>query len=150
MDKIKVTWQVTRHFGNEDVTLTLEGESVFGSTLIDTDLLQGKAQEIFAHYINSYVPKGMANPMGGAKKEEEIIPADKLEVKVEKGKRLFKVYGGKYSKHGVPFYDEHIRMGAVQPEDIPDVGWDLRGKYNMIVQLEGGQPKRVLKLVKVV
>ena len=150
MDKVKITWTVTRKFGHEDVTLTLEAEEAFGSVLIATDLLQSKAIDIFKHYINNYVPKMQSQPgIGQQKTNVEILPAERLGVEAKDGKRLFKVYGGKFSKHGVPFYDEHIKAGNVQPEDIPDVGWDLKGKYNYEVEMDGKSPKRVLRLIKV-
>ena len=150
MDKVKVTWSVTRKIGNEDITLTLEGEEVFGSVLIATDLLMGKAIDTFKHYINNYAPNPTNNPgVGQTASNTEVLPADKLVVRMEDGKRLYKVFGGKYSKHGVPFYDEHIIAGGVEPKDIPDVGWNLKGKYNYQVEVQDGKPKRVLKLIKV-
>jgi hypothetical protein len=151
MDKVKITWTVTRKIGLQDVTLTLESEAPFGTSLIEIDLLQGKCEEAIKHYINQYVPKMAVAPKPGVGQvgETETLPADRLEVRVEKGVRLFRVMGGKYGKHGVPFYDEHIKMGGVEPKDIPDVGWNLKDKYTFTVELEGGKPKRVLSINKV-
>lgn len=151
MDKVKITWTVTRKFGNEDCTLTLEAEEVFGSALIAADLLQSKAIDTFKHYINNYAPSMQQQPngVGQSSSTVERLPADRLEVRMESGKRLYKVFGGKYSKHGVPFYDEHILKGGVEPKDIPDTGWKLTGKYDFEVEIEGGKPKRVLRLIKV-
>lgn len=151
MDKVKITWTVTRKFGNEDCTLTLEAEEVFGSAMIGADLLQSKAIDIFKHYINNYAPTMKQQPDGVGQSSSTIerLPAERLNVRMENGKRLYKVHGGKYSKHGVPFYDEHILKGGVDPKDIPDVGWNLKDKYDFEVEIENGKPKRVLRLIKV-
>ena len=78
----------------------------------------------------------------------ERIIATRIDVTMKGGKRLYKVKGGRYSEHGINFFPEHMKANGINPKMIPDEGYTFKGETWMIVEFEGGQPKRVIKLEK--
>ena len=144
-----VVWQVTRKLGLEDISLRLEEACEDAEKFIVSDRLQAAGQDMVKHYIDQYASKIPGNkPLVDV--THVTVPALTLVPSIDKGKRLLKVTAGEWTKFGVPFYDEHAKESGIDPKEVPDEGWKLTGKYEAVVEVHNGNPKRVLKLVKYV
>lgn len=75
----------------------------------------------------------------------ETFEAEKLTVEVKDGKVRYRVMGDKYSKWGVPIYDEVLTRSGIDPQSIPIAGLDLSGKVAHVL-MQGGKPSKVTRL----
>lgn len=92
-------------------------------------------------------PQGNGGQIIPTTTTEKII-ATRIDVTMKDGKRLWKVKGGRFSEHGINFYPEHMKQNGIDPKAIPDEGYAFKQETWMIVEFEGGQAKRVIKLEK--
>lgn len=76
-------------------------------------------------------------------RDTEIILGSRISVEVRDGKHFFKLHGGKYEKYGVRLWPEVAKAAGLQ--SVPLEGMDLP-PCDVTIELNGGQPKRVLKI----
>lgn len=75
----------------------------------------------------------------------DTFDAERLTVEVKDGKARYRVMGGKYSKWGVPIYDEVLARCGIDPATIPIAGLDLSGRVAHVL-MQGGKPSKVTRL----
>lgn len=156
--KMEVTVQVhrTRNLGSAgDIEVSL---AQFGVAIADETLVFIRLAERCDAMLDMYIKNTPALEINGSQARdgqilsgnvtEEWLPANGISVTMRDGKKLYKVKGGRYSEHGVNFFEEHMKLAGFGPKDIPDSGYTFRQETWMLVQFEGGQAKRVLKLSK--
>lgn len=145
---------IERQYGREKVTFTLGAHFDINSGAGRTanyDRLVDAINIEHMRYARDRAQNGTSdqNPASdsSAHPGEIRVQADRLVVEVKDGKRMYKVKAGQFTRFGVPFYNEHIKASGVNPEEIPDSGYDLKN-YDAVIQMNGEKPVRVVRLIK--
>jgi len=141
---IKVT--VQRDYGV--TTVTFEGYELnvpFEGASISYDLMTTKVFAALDHFEAHTLPHLRASKATTNMTTIES-PANKIVVSMDKGKKRYNVIGGKFTQFGVPFYEEHMKEGGINPAEISDDGEELPAHSVMIIETEGGKAKRVLRI----
>lgn len=146
MGDLKIDLKVTMHrnYGITDVEFEAVSRDVpVDGSLITNDLLVASMLRWFNHFEENTLKE-----VKGAKLkqniEERTVNATQLTVGMKDGKRLYTVLCGDWMKHGVPFYEEHMKAAGINPKEIPDDGLTFADGTKVVVQLVDGSVKRVM------
>lgn len=69
---------------------------------------------------------------------------DRIEVDVVKGKRMAKVFGGKWQKFGVTVWPEVLKSAGLDIDDLEDGPNDIEGQASAL--MVNGKPKKITSL----
>lgn len=144
----------TVNYGAVTITFSQQSTFIIRSQIerfIAEDFLLARLAEMQQHYEAVHLAKVKLPPAIDAKNvepvsETETWDAARIVPNIYEGKRFHRVFGGRWSKFGVPIYEEVLAKSGL-PLPIPDTGLELPG-YVATCQLQGGKPKRVTSLVK--
>lgn len=146
---MKVTVTLSKNFGAVGtLTISTDAEGVpMDTSLVTFDQLTEQINKMFEHYVTTY---------GVKMRVDNLVPdvktvwmqMDSIGVTMKDGKRYYRVKGGQYSEHGIPFYPEHMMKCGFAPTDIPDEGYTFKGATDAEIEFSGDKPKRVLGLRK--
>lgn len=145
----EISVKITRNFGavtievGHSAAYEIDGREkrngVYQSVMA---MLQKQIEEFSRDGLNAPAPAPLIGDI-----RTEILSDGKLEGRIEKGKLLVKWVGGKYSKYGVPVYDEVFEHLDFAPNEYTSQdGIDLKG-WTAEIEVENGKAKRVSKLV---
>ena len=142
--EIKVKVVMHRNYGRTDVSYEVESNLVpVEGSIVTADLLTAVLLRYFTHFEEQTLVQ-----IKGAKPhkhiEEQTVTATSLAVNMKAGKKLYNVMCGVWMKHGVPFYEEHMKAAGINPKEIPDDGLQFNDGTKVIVELEDGVVKRVV------
>lgn len=141
---------MSRNYGNTTVTFELTQENVqFDGQTIAADLLTAGIIRDFNHFEEQTLKQLGKTAKPAVQYNELKVIASKLYVHMEKGKKGWRVMCGKWTQHGVPIYSEHLQKSGINPDEIPEDGFSFPFGTECIVQLENGEPKRVLNIVQI-
>lgn len=138
---------VQRNFGTHTVTLELEDLCEPGLEVSTYLAMFTKVDEAFKAYIDQIIPVAAEQPEQMQRSSGIEIPT-RINVKMENGKRLFRLICPSAPKWGAPLYEEALMEAKINPKSIPDEGIDLTpGAWKAIIERDAkGGPKRVAKL----
>lgn len=76
----------------------------------------------------------------------EVLHGGAVVAEMRDGEMLLRWRGGKYSKHGVPIYDEVAAKLPFEPQMALVKGGVPTDNWTIYVEVENGKPKRVAKM----
>lgn len=130
------------------VKLTAERMVEHDKGIPEFDEQIGQAVEYFKFFEENHLPNlgNMTNK--GLSIETQIMDALEIRVTMDKGKKYWKVATPQYSEHGIPFWPEHMKQCGIDPKQIPMEGHKCKEGTKAIIEMVGGKPKRVIKLIR--
>lgn len=148
---VKVSSTLRRDYGAVGISFGLEDyapRTKAGITAGYERVLQS-VMAMHNRYAAENLPKENRQPLAPASNNEpaaniEAIECDRLSVKVDDGKIMIRAHGGRFSKYGVPVYEEVLEELGYTAESIPLTGLPIKGK-TMIVRMNGTKPVKVVK-----
>lgn len=141
---------MSRNYGTTTVSFELSSENIqYEGQTVTADLLTTGILHNFEHF-EKHTLKSLGK---GAKPvvqySETKVIASKMFIHMEGGKKGWRVMCGKWTQHGVPIYSEHLQKSGINPAEIPEDGYSFPFGTECIVQLENGEPRRVLNIVQI-
>lgn len=145
---MKVTAQVTRHYGDVTLTYGLEADYL----VHEPGQLQYAFDELRSMVENQHELAQANRPELSPQKlkdhisaNEEIILCTHVRKEFVDGKDRIRVIGGEYTKHGVAVYDEYMEKLGINPAAL---GYgDTPYAHHILIQVNGrGNPKRAIAI----
>lgn len=144
---IKVS--LTRDFGAVGkMTIEAQAQTPVDANkgLIEFDAITVQINNLFDHFIDQHLPRMKSTPIPTS--NTVLVDAEKMYVTLDKGKKYVKVICGEWREHGVVFWPEHLKACGIDIRSIPDSGHVFKEGTKAEIEIVGGKPKRVLKLVR--
>lgn len=146
--KVGLKVRMSRNYGTTTVEFELSAADVeIDGQSIQADLLTSKIIANFAHFEEQTLKQLGKSAKPAVEYNELKVPATKLYYQLKEGKRSYRVACGQWSKFGVSIYPEVMEKCNINPKEIPEDGHEFPKGTFAIVQLENGEPKRVINLV---
>lgn len=144
----EISVKITRNFG----AVTIEVGHSAGYEIDNRDkrnavyqsvmaMLQKQIDEFSRDGLNAPAPAPLIGDM-----RTEVLSDGAFVGEMKNGEILVKWVGGKYSKWGVPVYDEVLKHLPFNGTDYLQKGGVVADGYTVHIEVEGNKPKRVSKV----
>jgi hypothetical protein len=132
--------------GNEVVIELSHGKAIpHDQGIVEFDIMVTKINELFDQFAIKHLPSMRFS--APSNEQIKMLPAIRLDVTMDKGKRYIKVSTPEYSEYGIQWWPEDMRAANINPKNIPDEGYQCKEGSMAEILFVDGKPKKVLRII---